>query len=458
MTTPLLIISDSPSCTSGLGRICRELATRIATNLPDIYEVSTLGYGGHGSSHLPFFQHVIEGMHDWFIPTLQDVWNDFAGDREGVIFTIWDASRLLWFARPDNPQWCPDPHMRAWLTNPPFERWGYFPIDAVGPNGKMSVMQGEVMRGFDRILTYTDWAKRITQNSLPDRDDIQAIPHGIDTTVFRPRDQYQSRQVFSQSLGFRGPEIGQDEKIIGIIATNQARKDWALAIEACARLAKDHPIRIYCQIDQLERHWDLAALLMDYGLIPQTLVNTNQVSDEIMSYIYSACDLTLGIGPEGFGYPIFESLACGTPCLAGSYGGQAEFMPREMLIDPIAYRFEGLYNSRRPVHDSEKWAYRIAKMLRTPKTGESLLPARLDWNNLWANEWQPWFESGRIHQLPAPIQFDRGSKRETDTDLSDQSKSTVACQVDPAFERVDPFDDLRDQISSGIVTLPELES
>ena len=93
--TPLLIISDAPSCPSGLGRICRDLATRIATNLEDVYEVSTLGYGGPGNGHLPFFQHVIEGMHEWFIPTLLDVWNDFAGDRQGVVMFIWDPSRVL---------------------------------------------------------------------------------------------------------------------------------------------------------------------------------------------------------------------------------------------------------------------------------------------------------------------------------------------------------------------------
>ena len=389
--TPLLIISDAPSCPSGLGRICRDLATRIATNLEDVYEVSTLGYGGPGNGHLPFFQHVIEGMHEWFIPTLQDVWNDFAGDRQGVVMFIWDPSRVLWFARPDNPQWCPDVQMSKWLQHPPFEKWIYAPIDAVGPNGRLSIMQGEALRGFDRILAYTSWAERIVRNTI--ENPVTSIPHGIDTAVFRPRDRDASRRMFSESLGFKGPEITPDEKLIGIIATNQSRKDWPMAIEALARLAKDHPIRIYAQIDKLQRAWDLAAILMDYGLIPQTLVNCNLISDDMMSYVYSACDLTLGIGPEGFGYPIFESLACGTPCLAGSYGGQAEFLPKEMLIDPVNYRYEGTYNSRRPVHDSEKWAYRISKMLRTPKTGKSLLPPRLDWSNLWDAEWEPWFRN-----------------------------------------------------------------
>src|ERR1700745_3880785 len=112
-----------------------------------------------------------------------------------------------------------------------------------------------------------------------------------------------------------------------------------------------------------------------------------------MSRVYSACDLTLGIGPEGFGYPAFESLACGTPCVAGTCGGQAEHLS-ENLIEPIAYRLEGLYCMVRPVYDPARWAYRIAKVLKEGKSGKSLLPPRLAWSNLWPNEWEKWFKGG----------------------------------------------------------------
>jgi glycosyltransferase involved in cell wall biosynthesis len=225
---------------------------------------------------------------------------------------------------------------------------------------------------------------------------LTSIPHGIDTAMFYPR--LPSRNIFHSELQFNGPEILPQEKIIGIIATNQARKDWGLAFNALARLAKEMPIRIYIQTDVLERYWSFPSLVMDYGLMQQTILNTNATSDDTLARIYSTCDLTLGIGPEGFGYPIFESLACGTPVLAGNYGGHAEHMhgdnlPPHSLIQPKEMRLEGVYNCERPVYDPAQWAYYAGKMLRTKKTGASLLPAHLDWNNLWSR-WSDWFIQG----------------------------------------------------------------
>src|SRR5438309_8429213 len=117
MPVPLLIISDSPNSGTGLGRITRDLATRIHEHLPDVFTVGTLGYGGSYTRALSFPQYTIEGMQGWVLPTLPEVWKDFAGEEKGIIFTIWDASRMLWFSRPEN---CPAQHLRKFLAELPF--------------------------------------------------------------------------------------------------------------------------------------------------------------------------------------------------------------------------------------------------------------------------------------------------------------------------------------------------
>ena len=390
--TPILFLSDSPSCSSGLGRITRELSMRLHERCPDIFRVATLGYGGPGSCSIPFQQYCIEGMHNWFIPTIKQVWEDFAGDEPGVIFTIWDASRLLWFARP--AEYRENKYIRDWLINAPFKRWGYIPIDAAGPNNQLSCMIKECLLGYDQLLAYTNWGDDLIRSTIGDQENIGNLPHGIDTDVFSAdSNKSKSRQIFRDILGFKGPEFRKDEILVGIVATNQDRKDYGFAIHMLAELSQKIPIRIFIQTDMLERRWSIPALLSDYGLLANAIVNCAEIDDSTMAMIYSACDVTLGIGlGEGFGFPIFESLACGTPCITGSYGGQAEFMDKQMLVKPEMFRLEGLYNCIRPVYSRKAWIRAIEDTLRMVRAGRLnfALPAELDWKNLWVS-WEAWF-------------------------------------------------------------------
>ncbi len=417
---PLLIISDSPSATSGLGRICRDLSIRIYEHLSDIFTIASFGYGSVGSCKLPFQQYYMPKIDNWVLPDLPDVWRDFAGSEQGVIFSVWDASRLLWFAKPET--YCEDGRLRAWFKTQNFLRWGYFPIDATGPNNKLSVMLKECLLGYDRVLCYTDWARKIVERTLEPEDSLKRslafVPHGIDTNVFKRQDRYTSRKFFHEKLRFKGPEIGTNEILIGIVATNQARKDYGTAIHAIAELAKEVSVRLYIQIDALERFWSIPALLEDYGLMSKVIVNVNGIPDEMMSYIYTACDITLGIGlGEGFGYPIFESLACNTPVVTGSYGGQAEFLPDEMLIRPEMMRLEGLYNTLRPVYTWSSWKEAIIRVLKQVRSGRlrAVLPQQLAWDQLW-QRWEAYFRESHRSLLPetelSPDQT--SSKIETD--------------------------------------------
>jgi len=149
---------------------------------------------------------------------------------------------------------------------------------------------------------------------------------------------------------------------------------------------------LWAHTDVLERQWSIPALLNDFGIVDKAIVTGIPLTDEQMSYCYSACDVTLGIGNgEGFGYPIFESLACGTPCVHGNYGGAAEHLLDSMKVEPYYQHLEGCYNCIR-------CGYRVAdlvdKITQLPKKdGESLLPLNLDWGDLW-DDWEKWFHEG----------------------------------------------------------------
>ncbi len=221
---PLLFISDAPSCTSGLGRITRELATRVHEHISDVFTVASLGYGAPGSLKIPFPQYHIHSIENWLIPELPLVWKDFAGDDQGVVMTIWDPSRLLWFA---NPAYCNIPGLKAFLKTAPFKRWGYWPIDAEGPtDNNLSILLKMAMKPYDRNLNYSKWATGIT--GYPDY-----LPHGIDTKVFHPKPKREAKYKLKE-MGW--PSAFRNGTLIGIVATNQPRKDFALAFQTLREL------------------------------------------------------------------------------------------------------------------------------------------------------------------------------------------------------------------------------
>lgn len=381
----ILFLSDAVSATSGLGRITRDLALRVHQQLGDIYEVASVGYGGNGSASIPFKEYHLHTIENRLVPELPAVWNDFVGDGEGILMAVWDLSRLYWLGIPAT---CPNPHLRHWVETAKAKKWAYHAIDAEGPNGKLSFRIAETMKGFDRVLDYSAFSSKITGN--PDH-----LPHGIDTAVFYPRPHKEARAAFVKN-GFAG--LNPDSLLIGIVATNQARKNWQLGMET-ARILLDggHDVFVWAHTDLLDRYWSIGTLIVDYGLQGRAAVTISRFTDDQLAWMVSACDVTLGIGPEGFGYPIAESLACGVPCIVGSYGAQAEFVPKDMQIDPTAYFYEGAFCSKRPVHDPVKWADAVeaAAFERKQVASVSLLPSAVDWNGpeLWP-AWEEWFRKG----------------------------------------------------------------
>jgi glycosyltransferase involved in cell wall biosynthesis len=396
---PLLLLSDAPTAVTGLARITKDLATRIHAHLPE-FRVGTLGYGGPFQRGLGFPQYRID-MQDWVVNNLPEVWEDFAGNEKGVLLSIWDSSRLQWLSR---PQSCPDSQLREFLCRSPFRKWGYFPIDATGPHGKLTESVEWIINGYDRVLAYSVWAEEILRRTLKRADLLKGmtnLPHGLDTSVFYPRPRVQARHSFgprSRIKWLKGDKTGSfftipdDALMIGIVGTNQTRKDWATALAAVAEIAKTRSVRIWCHIDRLENVWSIPSLLNDFGLTDFAGVSATEYTDEEMAWLYSACDVTIGHGlGEGYGYCLFESLACGCPVVHGNYGGGAEHLPPEMLTEEVAERIEGPYNCIRKVYSPKTWAEAALRLAQSKQ--RTTLPPHLDWNNLWPR-WAEWLKAG----------------------------------------------------------------
>ena len=403
--TPLLIISDGICSPTGLGRISRELAIRIHENLSDVFRLGTLGYGANTSRQFPWQQYVISTLQNWSIPELPSVYNDFCGDQKGILLHIWNASWEWWMADPDK---LPDGDLKGFIKAKPFESWLYFPVDSEGPNGRLSELEYQILSSFDRILTYTKWGAEVVDKTFKAyggfKSPTEHRPHGCDDKIFFPRDRHEARQSFIERIVRRGGKGVIEDKVtlIGVCATNSARKDWALAFEVCKELLdRGVNVGIWAHTDRFKKEWDLPALADAFDMRLRTIFTNNHLTDEDVSWGYAACDLILGIGAgEGWGLPMSEALACGIPVITGDYAGATDFIPEGLRIKPAAFRYDGFFACKRPVFKAGDWADKVESTLKLVKQTETALGHRASWlsdefywKNCWP-EWEQWFRAG----------------------------------------------------------------
>jgi glycosyltransferase involved in cell wall biosynthesis len=386
---PLLLLSDSPTSPTGLGRITRELAIRIHGNMQDVFRVATFGVGGTSSRNLPFQQYGMQVSGNMVVPELPKVWKDFAGDEEGVLLTIWNPSWLWWIAE---PQKLPAGPLRDFMEGGHFKKWAYLPIDGDTVAGRLPQSLGNIMQRFDRILAYTEYGAKVVDTTINPKDPTLHLPHGLDTSVFYPRPREEARRTFVQRVvSLPGSAIHPKIFMVGVVATNSARKDWYLAFETCAELLKRGVnVGLWVHTDAYQKTWDLPMLADEFGMKHRTMWTNHELSDDEMAWAYSAMDVTLGIGSEGWGYPLAESLACGVSVVHMDYAGGSEIVPKSFQVKASGYRGDGFYGVKRPVFKASDWA---DVAMKGSAHGLSLMSPRIEWKNAWPL-WDKWLREG----------------------------------------------------------------
>ncbi len=382
MKLPFLLLTDNPTLTSGLARIGRDVMRRL---LPvfgdrlDLAQLSVQPVGRWGWQEWPLY--VVDDLATYGAETIQDVWRDLYGDRVGILFTIWDAARVIDLNRVDGP----------WV------RWGYVPVDSANLQGGFSGPAAEAIGKFDRVLAYGRWGSRILKSVRS--EPVPYLPHGLDD-LWQPRirqDAYDAIRAVLQ------PKDGT--WILGMVATNQPRKDLAIFFQTVAELRRrGHPVQGWLHTDALVQAWSVPQLVVDCGLAKRAPIVsvTTDLSDAQLAAAYAACKVTMlsSLG-EGFGYPIVESLASGTPCVHTTFGGGAELVPRSEWRVPVrGMRLEGLHAQQRPVYDPTDWANAVERAA-AHVDADPIVSAHvcawsvrhLRWDALWPR-WRSWVAHG----------------------------------------------------------------
>lgn len=395
LNVPILILSDDPGSLTGLGRVGRDIASLLCT-LPQ-FRVGYLGRGSVGRRKFPFAQYSYPESGQWGEDYIAKVWNDFSGGDNGIIWSNWDASRLLWFSQPHTLQ-SANPELAKFLgEGRNFLKFGYFPIDGTGPNGySLPVSMEAAVDGFDRVLATSEWGMNTLKEGTADW-----LPHGIWMDKFKPfmprglemAIQRTDRDYLSWKF---------DGVYLGCNMSNQSRKDWPAAFECAAALKHDYGNRFHAwfHTDTPLRYWNFYALAADYGVDDCTEV-TLDLTDEQLALRYSACDCTiLPSGGEGFGYPIAESMACGTACVVTDYAAGQELVGDDCKVQPVAFRVDTQHNVRRAVNSGYAFAQKAKGQIEAKRKdwegrGEELRAKveHLSWLKL-KTIWERWFLDG----------------------------------------------------------------
>jgi glycosyltransferase involved in cell wall biosynthesis len=163
------------------------------------------------------------------------------------------------------------------------------------------------------------------------------VPHGVDTSVYKPLDKKDSREQMG---------LDPDSFVVGMVAANKgdpSRKCFQEAFEAFAELHKRKPDTIlYLHTEATGRFngQNLPNLLEACGVPASAVFYCDQYkavhfpfNDEAMARAYSAMDvyLTPSAG-EGFGIGAIQAQACGVPVIASDFSAQPELVGSGWLV------------------------------------------------------------------------------------------------------------------------------
>lgn len=171
--------------------------------------------------------------------------------------------------------------------------------------------------------------------------DINAmyVPHGVDTSLFHPTDDRERVRAAMQ--------VPDDAFLVGMVANNKgtspSRKGYAEAFAAFEWFSRDHPDSfLYVHADkQPEDGLNLPITATQMGVpesrviyAPQFEYLTGGIDESAMASLYSSFDVLLNPAwGEGFGIPIVEAQACGTPVIVSNWTAMPELCGAGWLVE-----------------------------------------------------------------------------------------------------------------------------
>jgi glycosyltransferase involved in cell wall biosynthesis len=292
--------SISPLCPTGYGGQTALFAPRL-NNLPDVDLAVSSGYG-HAGQPLDFRGVTVYPSFDWNQGIV--TWRDkHGGDDPCLVITLMDV-------------WPLDAEVYAHLA-----RTGglacWVPVD-----------HAPLPPGVEHFLRATE-ARPIAMSRFGEGElrnagfDPLYVPHGVDTAIFRPfEDRAKARAWF---------KIPEDAFVVGMVANNEG---VAPPRKAFHDTHPDAKLYLHAEVTGntgMRQGVDFRILAAQFEIPEDAILVTNPdkmitgMPQAELAALYSSFDVLLNASHgEGFGVPIIEAQACGTPVVVSDWTSMPE--------------------------------------------------------------------------------------------------------------------------------------
>jgi len=215
---------------------------------------------------------------------------------------------VIWL---DHPEWCqPNP----WLL--PFSR-RYFSI---------GIHHG--IAAAERVITVSHAAADSILRTAPEvKERLRVIPLAADPEFAPPSSRAASQARAAELLGFDAPYFL-------VVGQNQASKGHSYALEAFARAALPEQRLVFVQ--RLHPGHGLHRQATALGIADRVSFAGAKSRSDLICLMQAATALLQPSLAEGFGLPVLEAIACGTPVIASAIGPIVEVLGGAGLTVPPA--------------------------------------------------------------------------------------------------------------------------
>jgi glycosyltransferase involved in cell wall biosynthesis len=401
MTKPIIIVSNTPVAPTGYGQQTKQLAHRIkADGIP--VGVSA-NYGAPTNMEVEGIQVFAEGL----IKYANDSGPEniaMAASQGGfgiTLLDVWVAINEAYHALP----------VVAWV---PIDH------DPVPPR----VAEWCIKGGNKLIVAMSKHGEQALLKAGVPRDRLVYIPHAIDTKVWSPNGPT-CRDVL---------RVPEDAHLTVITAMNKGkRKSFPEMLKAWALFAQQHKdAYLYLHTDRWG-HLDginLIPVLKAVGAPEDRIrwVNSSQMragipAETLASIMRSANVLLLASRGEGFGIPVIEAQACGTPVIVTDWTAQPELVKDHGYIAEGQLDWDEMQESWWKIPSVESILEGLTLNYIATQAGEidrAALAAKMfeyDADYVYTTKWQPLFAdifSGKIRlgvPTEQPVTLNRAQRR-----------------------------------------------